>query len=340
MIYRNDVLIDWSKGDGLSRDEKLVREEIIEIRNQYFADGTEKRVRILYPKGEISDGSNLGYERPRMFQVPLNSADGQWRWSANRMTNKGYVDHHRSIRHGDILHEKDVEFLWFLKNRSAVMNKYVFIEDKEADAKGQVDEIATDADIRFMIMGSKSPIAKNDGLLREVADIFGVRGVETMQPNQVKVALLDALKDGQSVGDKFVNYERFDALTDGDTVRRVAHTARRAIADRIVGYKDSAWWVMAGRNYEEKLMTLKSSERQFRDQVFIDEVGSNPSLRDRLFSAMGEEEEITMDVLRELDRPALQKRYRDLTGEFKNIKKEELVALICDELELEYVQPT
>lgn len=347
MIYRNEVLINWKTGK--SQDEVKVKEEITEIKNKYFSDKTHKLVRINYPKGEFTMSANGAFEVPKLFPVRLYSTDGQWRWSKARMGNKtktnpsGFQDHHLNIRHQHVLSVKDIEFLWFLLNRSSDLNKRIYIEDLEGEATEKVEEMASDVDIRYMLMGNTSPIAKDEQLIRQVADVFGVRDADKMQLNQLKLALYEKTVEGQNSDDKFVNFEKFNELTQGNKSRKLAFLARRAITDKLVGYSVTgrAWHLMSGKNYEEKLMDIKATEAADREQVFISEVINNANVRDRLLSALGEDDEITQSDLEEMTHPALKQKLRELTGEFDaKLKKDDLVKKICENMKIEYVPAT
>jgi len=138
--------------------------------------------------------------------------------------------------------------------------------------------------------------------------------------------------------DSFINFDKFDELTQGNNAREIAVYARTAISDNIVGYSssDRGWYIMAGRDFDERLMAIKAGEANLREQLFITEVINNENVRSRLFSAMGVDTEESADKLRELNHQVLKAKYKDLTGEHKNIKKEELVELLCAELKIEY----
>lgn len=343
MIYRLDTYIDWK--NPKTQDEQKVRAEITEIKNKYFGEDKKGMVKLLYPRGEPKPEHAGVYEQLKIFSIPLQSADGEWRWSASKMTQKtkanpkGFTDHHYEVRHQHIFTEKDVEFIWFLLNRSSVLNRYVFIEDLEAKAEKKVKELASDADITFMLMGKNSPIGKDEQLLRQVASIFGIRDTQKMQINELKMAILEAVRAGEKAKDKFVNYEKFEEITSGANARKAAFVARTAINDKVVGYKDRAWYLMSGSSFDEKIMELKQAEVQYRDQVFIQEVVNNPNVRDRLFTVMGENEGQTCAELRELGRPALQSKLHKLTGILnKDGKKEEILKQVCDELKINYTE--
>ena len=84
---------------------------------------------------------------------------------------------------------------------------------------------------------------------------------------------------------------------------------------------------------------MSNGHVETRDQVLIESVVEDPNVRSRLFAAMGEEEEVTVDDLRVMDRPVLQKMLKELTGKFLNIKKEEIIEEICKEKGIVYESP-
>lgn len=340
MIYKNDVLIVWDgkRQEEYTPDEARVRAEILEIRNKYFADNTLKKVCLLYPNGKPKQEDGGGFAVLKMFPIPLNSADGQWRWTANTKTKKGYTDSHRYVKHSTILHPRDIEFVWFLMNRSSVLNRYIVIEDLEADARTEITSMSTDADIIYMLTSPRSPIAKDEKLVRELADIFNIKDADKIGLYSVKSKLLAALKEGNQNGDKFTNYEKFDEFVEGSNVREAAFITRTAIASKEVGYKDRAWWIMSGTSYEEQLMKVNAKDAAYKEQVLIDEVVKNSNIRDRLYSALGVEQGVTIDKLRELDRNSLRRKLKELTGKDHNVTKEELIAAICKEHEIEYTE--
>lgn len=344
MLYYNDEPVLWNKKQGLTEIEKKVREEIEGsdgIRQKYFGGNTSGKVRLLYPKGAVKNESMMGMERPKLYPIPLNSPDGQWRWTKAKKSKKGYVDSHKYITHSTVLKEKEVEFLWFLEQHSSALGRVIFIEDLEAKAKEEVEEMGADAALTFMLMNEYSPIFKNNKLIREVAEIFNVTGVSEMKENQTRIALYNAIKEGEGK-DSFINFKTFDSFVNGTEARDIAHSVRVAITDKLVGYnmKDRAWYIMSGKEYSEKLMGIKAGDATLRDELLIKEVINNVNVKERLFSALGITTEDTLEGLRELDANTLKGKLRDITGEWKNIKKEEVVELICKELKIEYVPVT
>lgn len=339
MIYYNDEPVLWKKKEGRDRVEQEVYEEILKIKEKFFGDRAAGHVKLLYPKGKPKEKDG-GFTVLKQFPIPLRSSDGVWRYSRTKRKNDGkFVDSHIFIKHATPFKEKDVEFIWFLLNRSSVLNKYIFIEDLEADASKEVEEMSKDADIRYAIMGKTSPIAKNEKMLREVAEIFSVPDVKKLGIAQLKKELYETILEGEDMGDTFVNFEKFEELTEGELKRKAAFNARQAINDGVVGFKDKAWWIMHGRTHGEKLLQMKTSDLAFKEQVLIDEVVTNPSVRSRLFSALGIEEYTTAEELWELDRPTLMRKVNDeiKAGEAKNNDgKESLIKKLCDHYNIEF----
>lgn len=337
MIYYGGKLLDL-KAEKLTRMEKEVSDEITEIRNIHFGGTGKGRIILRYPNGERKEKDD-GFTVLKMFQIPLNSSDGMWRYSEAKMLPTGkYADHgHLGIKDRHVFREKDVEFIWFLLNRSSVLNKYVFIEDLEKDAKGENEEMASDAYIRFMLMDRHSPIYSNHKLIRETAEVFGLRDIERLGNEEVKKALYGLVVEGEEMKDKFVNFDKFDELVKGEVKRKAAYYARASINDGTVGYKDRAWHLMAGREYDEKLCTISLKEAAFKEQAFIEEVVGNANVRSRLFSAIGQEEITTALDLWDLTLPVLKSKLKDETSEY-DVKhnKEDVVKKLCEVYEIEF----
>ena len=341
MIYYLDNPVVWDKNlkktETRSQIEQLVYDEIAEIRNRYFGDKGIGRVKLLYPAGKPKEKDG-GWTILKQFPIPLWSTDGSWRWtSARKPQGKDYVDHHIFVKHATVFTEKDIEFLWFLKNRSSMLNKFVFIEDLEEEAKTKNEAMSSDADIRFMLLGSRSPIAKDDKLIRQVAEIFGLKEVEKKGIEQIKQDLYNALVEGEKMKDRFCNYQKFEELTQGDLRRKAAYQAKCAINDGIVKYKDRAWWIVNGNLFEEKLVTIKAGEGDYREQLFIDEVVNNASVRSRLFAALGVEEITTAKDFSELDRVTLQRKCKEV-GIKVDTKdtNEDMVEKLCKHYNIDY----
>lgn len=341
MIFYFDTPVDWNKRNGSELEQK-VRGEIEQIRSDYFSEKSQKQVRLIYPKGAPEEVHNV-HGVLKKFPIDLLSPDGAWRYTASRpgFQKNGkpkYSDRHMFIFHSNVYKEKDIELVWYLMNKAAaVKSGKVYIENLEQEAKQEVDEMATEADIRYMIMGKTSPISKNEKLIREAAEIFGVKDVEKIGINQVKKALYDTILDGEEVGDRFVNFNKFEEIVEGNVKRKAAFVARRAVNDGIVGYKDRAWWIKEGREYVEKLMSIRPVDVENRVELLIDEIIDNPNLRARLFSAMGETENTTAEELWELDRPTLMRQAKDLGIETSTKStKEYLVKGICKDMGIEF----
>ena len=231
MIYYNDEPVNWNRKTGLSEIDRMVADEITVIRNKYFADNTMQRVKVLYPRG-IPEEAHRVFAVFKKIPVPLRSADGMWRYSPVRAT-KGkygmeYPEAHAFLMYEQLYTAKDIEFLWFLMNRCSMLNRLIFIEDKEADAKKEIEQLSTDADIRYMLLGN-SPIAKDAELIKQVASVFGVKDIEKRSLAEVKLDLFNTVVEGEKNKDAFCNYKKFEELTMGSQKRKAAFYARQSI---------------------------------------------------------------------------------------------------------------
>lgn len=336
MIYYLDKEVDWNKKSlPPGSIEKQVKEEIEKIRSLYFGDKSTGVVKLIYPKGKPKEGEPPWLAALKRFMIDLKSPDGVWRYSKGRRHRNGtWPDHHLEVTYNTMYKEEDIELLWFLlQHSSAMKGKYVYIEDLEAEAKEEIKEMATDAYIAYMLTDKRSPIFSNETLIKQVAEIFGVRDVDKKGINQLRLELYDCVLEGEQMGDRFANYDKFEEMTSGSIRRKAAFNARRSINDGIVGYKDRAWWLKEGREFTEKLLPLSSDEVQDRDEAFVDAVVNDRNIRARLYLVIGEEELQTADDLRDLDRPALFKMCKDRKG---NDNKEALVKKLCEQMGIDY----
>ena len=343
MIFYLDKHVEWNKRSG-SELEQQIRSEMEKIEAEYFSDKSLGYVKVIYPKGE-PDPDHRVFGILKKYPVSLKSADGAWRYSKSRprVEKSGqltYDDHHLMVTHKTVLTKKDIELVWFLKYKSpAVRSKKIYLENLEEEAKEEVLQLSDDADIRYMLFGNGSPIAKDSKLLSDVASIFGVKDVDKIGLNQIKVALFEKLVEGNKRKDRFVNFAKFEELTEGTQKRKAAFLTRGAIADGIVGYRDRAWWLKEGREFVEKLLDIRPVDVEYRAELLIEEVIKNANIRSRLFSAIGEDETMTLEDLRLLDRPVLMRLAGDkgIGDKMSNtIKKEEIIELLCDKMKIEY----
>ena len=349
MIYNMDREIDWKKRTGLTEIEKEVKDQIEEIRTAYFGEDTMGVVKLIYPRGEPERGENgellKVFGVMKKFPIELKSADGAWRYSPSRpiRTSKGldFPESHKFVTFRTPFREKDIEFVWFLIHHSSFLNnKHLYIEDLEKEAQKEIEEIASVADIQHAIAGKTSPIANDETLLREVAEVFGLKDVNKKKIGQIKTELLNEIIEGQKRNDRFINYEKFEELTQGNTKRKAAYVARKAIEDGMVKYKmtDHSWYIVYGRDMAEKLITIKAGDTDDRNEVLINEVVSNINIRSRLYDAVGEVETYYADDLRQMDKSTLQTKASLMKDvELKTTDtKEDIIKKICEATDIKY----
>ena len=329
---------------------KKVSDEIQEIKNTYFnKENTMGFVTLVYPRGE-PDFGNAEYRAVwgvlKKFPIETKSIDNVWRWSggAPYVDDRGkmiYKEPAVFVMHRTIIEEDRADWLWFLLNHSSAMKSgRVYLEDLEAEAKEENEEFALDADIRSDIFGKRSPIAKDHALIKNIADTFGVLEIEKKGIEVIKNELYNMLLEGEQRGDRFVNFDKFEELTDGSTKRKAGQEARNCLRDGIVKFKDKAWFLMDGYDYAELLTKVKPADIPFKEEVFVEEMINNKNVRARVYDSLGIEDFINAEDLRELDRNTLMRKAKDLGLETKsNDTKEALIEKICEKNGVEYKQP-
>lgn len=342
MLYYLDTEVDWRKNSGLNDLEKEVKEGIRQIQATYFSTNSFGEVKLVWPKGKPEEVHRVFGVRKK-YPIELKSPDGMWRYTKSRAKfrngRQDYDDHHLFVTHNTTFHERDLELLWYLINKSAPLKtKEIYIENLEEEATHEAEVRSTDADIRFMIYSHKSPISTDEKQIRQVAEIFGIKDIDKMGIMQVKNKLYDELVAGEKGKDRFINFNKFEELTEGNNKRKAAFVARRAISDGIVGYRNRAWYLKEGREYAEKLFDIPAKEVEDRNVLFIEEMVNNPNIRSRVYDYMGEDEGVTADELWELDRWTLIRKCEDkgIEGIGHKSNKEDSVRALCEKMGIEF----
>lgn len=334
MIYYLDKEVIWNKKTGLNEVEQQVRGEIEAIREKYFGNNKLGYAKVIYPKGKIEEAHRVfGVERK--YPLFYTSDDGTWIFAERKVTNRSgnldYGPRHRLFRYQTMLRENEIELLWFLIHKSSAFNRKLFIEDLEAKAKSVVEEMSVDADLKYLIMGKTSPISKDIDTIKKVAEIFGLRDIEKKGESQLKVELYDTILAGEKRNDPNINYKRFEQLTNSDFRRKAAYLAKRAINDKIVVYKDGAWFYNDNGTADERLVELKRNEIEMRDHVFVDKVVNDANVRARLFAILHEEEDYSRADLMNLGLSTLRAMVKELGGKVgQNETKDTLADRICE----------
>ena len=331
--------------------EKKVADEIQEIKNQYFSNSTMGYVTIVYPKGEPAFGQaewrNV-WGVLKKYAVSNKGADNSWRWSSKMpaYNSKGQLDFTDPavyVMYKTVIDESKADWLWFLLNQNHdIKAGRIYIEDLEAEAKEVNEDMAADADLRFVLFSQRSPVSANHALIKNVAEVMGIKDVSKKGVELVKNELYNLILEGEERNDRYVNTNKFYELTDGENTAKAAYEARKCIADGIVKFKDKKWFLMEGSEYAEELVSVSNQDIPYKDKVFIDEVVKNDNVRSRLFDALGIEDFVSCDDLRQLHLQVLKKKAQREVG-LDSVKttdrKEDVLKTLCKHRKIEYTEP-
>lgn len=346
MIYYDGILVNYK---DLDNDEsgkgKEVASQIAEIQTKFFGKNATGYAVLRFPNGARKQDEKTGMWYPaKPYCVFHKSQDRMWVYSTRKKTTINDVDNYGDaftvIRDPYVIQKKDIEFLWFLSNHCTdVKAKRIFIEDLEEKAAKQAKDIASDVDIRFMIYGKSSPFVNSEELFRKVATSFGVENVNRLGFNQVKNALYGLVSDGEKNKNRFINYEVFEKLVNGKRSLRAAYIIRTAIEDGTLKYsnRDFKWFITSGGELVEPVFNVKLADVAHKEELLIEAVMSDATLRGTIYSALGIKDFDTVDELREFSIQTLRSMMKNygIKVDTKD-SAEELVKKICEQTNTEY----
>ena len=341
MIFYNGQFVDWQVADDEQSQE--IRRTITEIKKNNFGEDKKGFCQLRYPNGiRVKNKSGL-YEPKKKFFLDLVSYDGKWRWSPSMPRNGRFTyknGNHFGIEDPYMFYEDDAELVWFLQNHCPqVKSGKVYFEDFDEVAKKEANELTENIDIQYAIYSNKSPIAKNLGLLRDVADAFGVEGVKKLTKFELKNALYKSIVEGEKANSKYVNLKKFEELTDNEAKMRAAQIVRKAINNGELKFKkaDNTWYSYAGGEYLEPLLKVKLNEYADRQHILLDKVVEDKSFKGKVYAELGVSDFKTRAEVEEVDYHTLLKMCSDegisLAKDEK--KKDVLVEKYCSHLEIE-----
>lgn len=339
MIFYNGELVDYKNGSDKTSVE--IRKTIAEFTANNFGEDKKGFCQLRYPNGVRVRNKSGAYEPKKIFFIDLVSHDGMWRWS-DRIPRNGKFRYqngnHFKVEDDYRFFEKDAELVWFLKTHCPQLKSgKIYFEDFEETAKKEADSRIQDIDIKYAIYSNKSPLSKNLGLLRSVADIFGVEGVKKLTKSELKNELFDAIVAGEKQGSKYVNLKKFEEITDNGAKLKAAGIVRKAIHNDEIKYKktDKAWYSYSEGEYLEPLMQLKSNEVPNKEHIFLGKVVEDKVFRSKVYAELGVSGYDTRAEVAELDYQALLKMCNDegivLDG---GKQKETLVKKYCDHMDI------
>lgn len=348
MLFYNTSLVDWKQGKNAPEDslEKKVWQQITELKSEHFGKEKKGLVQLRYPNGvRVKNMTSRGegkYEPRKIFLLDTLSFDGTWRYSPIKPKDgvfKNPNGNHIKIQDPTLFYEEDIELIWFLKYHCPQMKSgKVFFEDFEKIAADEMKEIVSDIDIKFALYSKNSPISKDATLLREVASIFRVENHSRLGLLELKNSLYHKVKEGDDRNDKYINYAKFEELTDNSGKRFAAATVRKAVETGTIKWKsdERAWYIYAGDEYVTELLKLKPNDVSSRDELLVKEILEKPAFKGKVYAELGVNNFNTKGEVKELGRPALMTMCKDLGIPTTNKSTvEELVGLYCEKMGIE-----
>lgn len=344
MIFYNGALVDWKNENCDYPDTDTVskiRTTITEIKKNNFSEDKKGFCQLRYPNGvRVKNKSGL-YEPKKKFFLDLVSYDGKWRWSPSMPRNGRFSyknGNHYKVEDSEWFYEKDLELIWFLQTHCPqVKNGKVYFEDFDKKAGEEIKKMTENIDIQYAIFSEKSPVAKKMKLLRDVADAFGVEGVNKLTRNELKTALYNAVVEGEKNNSKYVNLKKFEELTDNEAKMKATQNIRKAINNDELKFKkaDNTWYIYNDGEYIEPMLKLKLNEYKDRDHLLLEKVLGDKKFKSKVYAELGIEPETRAEV-EELDFHVLKKMCGDEEIAIeKSDRKEDLVSKYCSHLEIE-----
>lgn len=346
MLYYNGELLDWQKGE--SEIEIDVRMKMNDLDNKFFGKNAPGYAIIRYPRGTPRKNESGYYEPSKPYILDHKSFDGMMVYTKHKKV-KGkdgeevYLDKYTVIKDGYRIQAHDKEFLFFvLHYSSSYRAKRIYVEDYEAQAEQANKAMSEDIDIRYTLFSKQSPVSKDRELIKKVAIILGVENAERKGFEQLKNNIYSMVSEGEKNKNRFVNYEKFDKLVNGERARRVSYIVRSAINDGTLKFnpKTYKWCFASGSEFGEELFSVKVQDLQFKEELLVEAAMNDGALKGAIFSGLGREDYESDNELREYDRKVLMNmgnRY-GLTFATKDTK-EEIVKKLCEHLNIVYHEP-
>ena len=309
MIYYNDSLVDLNnpKNDA----EKEIADQVKTVKAKYFGERSKGYALLLYPDGRRVKNESGWLELARPFPIFTISADGLYRMSYIKQS-KGadgifkYDDGYELVYDGTRLYIDKLELIWFLTYHSEDLKKNrLAFEDTAAIAKEKVKQFSFDTELNFYLFGSSSPVTTNNKLLAEIAMAFGVRDINTMNEDEVKLALRDAIIEGEKSKDRSCNFALFLEMTKSVEKLNVLTLVRRLMASKELYFDSEEYaWFLQGSDIP--FFKVKGQDLAIKEQLVLDACMNSTVQQQMLGRFSGKDTELTADTILSMKRTELQ----------------------------------
>lgn len=320
MLFFRGNLVDLSEKNckGLPEGDLMgdAYREIEELRSKYFGADKKGVIQLRYPNGRLrkhkASRSNAAvYEPKKIFHLSLKSRDGQWQWS-DRMADVNGINSHNynKLKVSDpwLFYEKDLDLVWFIKSHCPqYKNGSVFFEDAEEVAEKEARETFGDIELKYMLSSRQSPLANDLNLLRDVASAFNIEGAPKMGKWELRNVLFEEVSSGEKRGDKYVNVDKLQVLTDNQAKMKAVSVVRKHMNMDVIkfNHKDNSWYIYSDDEWAVNLLKIRAIDKSNRVHILYDEIINKPQFKGKVFAELGISDFATKAEVKELGRPAV-----------------------------------
>jgi len=240
-------------------------------------------VRFRHVRGDKINKGTGRLEPPIAFNiihsVLVHGGDGveEWAYAERTRMRKGTTDYLEPQKHTEIVYantfivpKKDVEYLFFLMEKSTQLGGTFVVDDKIMEANERVAKKEKEAELTAAIYTKGSPLA-DEGLLRDVAAAWGITQSYEKAPSLLKEQLEQAVLRGEH--NKLVDKTSWGIAELLEKINSTSEMRRRAIAQKAIDKKiveyDSISFYYRLKDSGDKLLLVPSGELNKRDTYFV-----------------------------------------------------------------------
>jgi len=151
--------------------------------------------------------------------------------------------------------KKDADLIFFFSEISSFRERgRVVLEDRQADARKQIDKEAGELDVKYMILSEHSPLSVeqtgSEDTLRMVASAWGVADIDNLSIEEVKVQLLSRVQAANAQKDVTKRgFKEFLAEVNSREKLVVRANVQKAVDTGVITYDDPTFtWRFSANN--------------------------------------------------------------------------------------------
>lgn len=181
---------------------------------------------------------------------------------------------------------KDTELIFFLTEISPFVKKgRIVMEDKELEARKEIEKIIGSGDVQYHVYSKYSPISpeqtRGEETLRLLASAWGVPYVEDMGINEVRVALVKAVEESQgNYAATKRGYNEFLAETKINDLLVLRANVQKAIDKGVIFFdEDNISWKFKTSGYT--IMNVSHRDLAYKEAALYNHIRVRQDLLER-----------------------------------------------------------